>query len=311
MEITNIKIRRNLFISATGKNVKKITPTEFEDDEWKCKVKTDGTIECNLSKECYEGILSVKLIVTPDGNSTFTRKITNKRTKIFRYKAIKNKGNRLNGSLLLIKDDKAEEYYAYFFSYFNNFMHNLEIKNIQFSSKNEVDGNYKLSKGSAIYSDGNKSFVQYCNEYGCKITNATWVLIIYRGSDNGCLFTSATDLFNVYESLIENKYILQDKKKRDKSLELETIDGSIVTNISDVKEVLQEAYEIEPNLNIQYNPEKLKKAFGTFKKFKASIEAFDPLIRLDDFLTGFEINLVFVDENHNERKRINLVKGLK
>ena len=94
-------------------------------------------------------------------------------------------------------------------------------------------------------------------------------------------------------------------------MELETIDGSIVTNISDVKKVLQEAYEIEPNLNIQYNPEKLKKAFGTFKKFKASIEAFDPLIRLDDFLIGFEINLVFVDENHKERKRINLAKGLK
>lgn len=174
-----IKIENGFFVTEDGS----IEPTHAEVNGWTCQICPDGTVECNCSRDYWDGTHSIRYVIQQNGFAKLTLKVPGSPVKTLRKGFVVPKGVKLLDGTIGLSGGNVDERYAYFREgSFQKFLDDHSITAVKREDPNRVYSVRNIRSGagtcdSVLLTDGKKVFLgQENGNVLYQVTDATWAL---------------------------------------------------------------------------------------------------------------------------------------
>lgn len=194
MATLNVKIENGFFKEAYGGYIKSVSPTLVEGNGWIAKIKEDGSIFCEASKEYSTDTCTIRYIIQKDGFAKLTLKWGKSAIKLIKKGYVVPRGKPVQDGIIGLAGGPIYKRYAYFRNQdFVDFLAKYGITAVLHSNPNEEfvqrnirDGSDSLE--SYIYTDGKTRDIGIGYDYEklVYIEGATWTVVekIYNKGNN-------------------------------------------------------------------------------------------------------------------------------
>lgn len=151
MATLKLTLQNGFFTGTQGcQYVYEKTPTHVVANNWDCRIKEDGSVECNTKKLYSSGEYSMRYTIQKNGFAKLTLKEPGKRVETLRKGFVVPKGKELSDGLIGLSGGPINKRYAYFRDgSFQKFLNELGI-----SAVKHVDPNKTYTIRNAWYGGG-------------------------------------------------------------------------------------------------------------------------------------------------------------
>lgn len=284
MATLKVILKNGFFANTTGcQYVYEKTPTHVVANKWDCRIKEDGSVECNTNKLYSDGEYNLRYIIQKNGFAKLTLKAPGKRVETLKKGFVIPKGTTLSDGVIGLSGGPVYKRYAYFRDgSFQKFLSALGISAVKHEDPNQVYrvrsarygggecSSYLLTDGNTEIEDTNWGRTEKWQSgpgYTCaseevkytRVSNATWS-IHDQDQHEGDRCNCFRILYTLEKDPTRIPGLLELQKKEEKISKLRKLGGFL-----SFKELDCALNEILPNLENKSTDQHLFMAQQPFK----------------------------------------------